>query len=72
MHWFLHRLFNECGLELQLLNPNGVLQIIGFITICEAFLEIKPHVDIFQRIFLGRALFEGKPPTIAPVGGFTL
>ena len=46
-HWFLHGLLNEWGLELQHLNPMGVLHIVGFVTICEAFLGIEPHVDFF-------------------------
>jgi len=49
-----------------------VLHVAGFITICEAFVGMEPHVDSFQRIFLGRALSEGKPSRTMPVGGFTL
>ena len=37
-HWFLRGLLNELGLELQHLNPTGVLHIASFITVCEAFL----------------------------------
>ena len=65
-------LLNEWGLELQHLNLTEVLHIAGFITVYEAFLGMEPHVDLFQWIFSGRALSEGKPPEIAPVGGFTL
>ena len=72
MHWFLRGLLNECGLELQHLNPTGVLHIIGFITIYEAFLRMEPHVVLFRRIFTRRALSEGKPPRTVPVGGFAL
>ena len=46
-HWFLCGLLNEWGLELQHLNPTGVLHIIGFVTVCEAFLGMEPHVDFF-------------------------
>ena len=70
--WFLHRLLNEWGLELQHLNPTGVVHIVGFITVSEAFLGMEPHVDFFQRMFSRRALSEGKPLMIAPMGGFTL
>jgi len=49
-----------------------VLHIAIFITVCEAFLGMEPHVDLFQWIFSGRALSEGKLPRIAPVRGFTL
>jgi hypothetical protein len=71
-HWFLRGLLNEWGLELHHLNRTGVLHIAGFVTVCEAFLEMEPHVDLFRWIFSGRALSEGKPPRIASVGGFAL
>ena len=35
-HWFLCGLLNEWGLELQHLNPTGVLHIVDFVTIYEA------------------------------------
>ena len=71
-HWFLRGLLNEWDLELQHLNPTGVLHIAGFVTMCEAFLGMESHVDLFRWIFSERALFEGKPPRIALVGGFAL
>ena len=64
MRWLL----NERGLELQHLNPNGVLHIIGFATICEAFLRMELHVDLFRWLFSGRALSEAKPPRITLIG----
>ena len=48
MHWFLRGLINEWDLELQHLNPTGVLHIAGFITACEAFLGMEPHADLFR------------------------
>ena len=72
MHWFLRRLLNEWGLELQHLNPTGLLHITGFITVCEAFLRMEPHVDFFRWMFSGRALSRGKPLRIVPMGGFAL
>ena len=71
-HWFLRGLLNEWGLELQHLNPTGVLHIAIFITVCEVFLGMEPHVDLFWRVFIERALSEGKPPKTALVGGFAL
>ena len=47
MHWFLHGLLNEWGLELQHLNLTRVLHVAGFITVCEAFLGMEPHMDLF-------------------------
>ena len=52
-HWFLRGLLNEWGLELQHLNPIGVLHITSFITVCEAFLGMEPHVDFFRQMFSG-------------------
>ena len=49
-----------------------MLHVAGFVTVCEAFLGIELHVDFFRRIFSGRALSEGKPLRITPVGGFVL
>ena len=72
MHWFLCGLLNEWGLELQHLNLTRVLHIAGFITICEAFLGMEPHVDLFRRIFTRLALSEAKPPRTTSVGGFAL
>ena len=47
MHWFLRGLLNEWRLELQHLNLTGVLHVSSFITICEAFLGMEPHMDLF-------------------------
>ena len=65
MHWFLHSILNEWGLELQHLNPTRVLHVAGFVTVYEAFLGMEPHVDFFQRIFSRRALSEGMLPRTA-------
>jgi len=72
MHWFLRGLLNEWGLELQHLNPTGVLHVACFVTMCEAFLEMEPHVDFFRRIITERALSKEKPARTVPVGGFAL
>ena len=72
MHWFLRGLLNEWGLELQHLNPTGVLHIAGFVTVCEAFLGMEPHVDLFRLFFSGRAMADRSSAEIAPVGGFAL
>ena len=48
MHWFLRGLLNEWGLELQHLNPTGVLHVASFITVYVAFLRMEPHVDLFR------------------------
>jgi len=53
MHWFLCSLLNEWGLELLHLNPTRVLHIAGFVTMCEAFLGMEPHMYFFWQIFIG-------------------
>ena len=72
MHWFLRGLLNEWGLELQHLNPTGVLHVAGFITVYEAFLRMEPHVNLFHWIFTGLALSKEKPSRTTSVGGFAL
>ena len=71
-HWFLCRLLNEWGLELQHLNPIGVLHIAGFITVCKAFLGMEPHVDFFRRLISGTTLTVGNSVETALVGGVAL
>ena len=71
-HWFLCGLLNEWGLELQHLNPMGVLHIAGFITVYEAFLRMELHTDLFWRFFSGRTLTAGSSVEVTPVGGFAL
>ena len=49
-----------------------VLHVAGFITICEAFVGMEPHVDSFWRVFSRRALSKRKMLETTPVGGFAL
>jgi hypothetical protein len=72
VHPFLLGLLNEFGVELQHLHPNGVLHITGFVTLCEGFLMIDLHVNIFRAFFHGRGLTVKGNPLHAPVGGFGL
>ena len=53
MHWFLRGLLNEWGLDLQHLNPTGVLHVSRFVTVYEAFLGMEPHMYFFWQIFIG-------------------
>ena len=61
------------------LNPTGMLHIAGFVTVCEAFLGIDPHVNLFREIFRGRTVRVKRDPAAmpadmisAPVGDFGL
>jgi hypothetical protein len=71
-HPFLLGLLNEWEVELQHLNPNGVLHIVGFVTLCEGFLRIDPHVNLFRAFFHARGLLVKGGPELAPVEGFGL
>ncbi|RLM64323.1 orf3 [Panicum miliaceum] len=71
-HPFLRGLLNKWEVELQHLNPNGLLHIAGFITLCEGFLGIDLHANLFRAFFYGRALSVKGDPELAPVGGFGL
>jgi hypothetical protein len=68
-HSFLLGLLNEWEVELQHLNPNGVLHIASFVTLCEGFLSIDPHANLFQVFFHGRGLIVKEDPLPAAVGG---
>jgi hypothetical protein len=46
LHWFLHLLLWHYDLELHHLTPSGVLHIVAFMTLCEAYLGIDPEFDL--------------------------
>lgn len=46
-HPLLLGLLRRWGLELQHLNPTGMLHIAGFVVLCEAFLGAEPDIDYF-------------------------
>ena len=78
-HPFLLGLLEEWRIGLHHLNPTGMLHITVFVTVCEAFLGIDPHVDLFREVFVGRPVTlrreagaSRSKATIAPVGGFGL
>ncbi|RLN19608.1 putative retrotransposon protein [Panicum miliaceum] len=52
-HLFLRGVLNKWEVEPQHLNPNGVLHIAGFVTLCEGFLRIDPHANLFRAFFYG-------------------
>jgi hypothetical protein len=53
-HPFLRGLLFAYGIQLHDLNPNSVLHIACFITLCECFLGVEPHWALWRRIFLIR------------------
>ena len=38
-------------LQLVHLNPNGVLHIAIFVHLCEVYLGIQPHFELFRKLF---------------------
>jgi hypothetical protein len=51
LHPFLCGLLFAYGIQLHDLNPNTILHIACFSTLCECFLGIEPHWAIWHRIF---------------------
>jgi hypothetical protein len=51
---FLRGLLFAYGIQLHDLNPNTILHIACFVTLCECFLGIKPHWALWHRIFVIR------------------
>jgi hypothetical protein len=64
-HPFLRRLLFTYGIQLHDLNPNTILHIVCFITLCECFPGIKPHWALWRRIFII------KHPLHYQTGGFS-
>jgi hypothetical protein len=51
-HPFIRGLLFAYGIQLHDLNPNTILHIACFITLCECFLGIEPHWALWCRIFI--------------------
>ena len=48
-HKFLRGLLDYYQVELQHLNPNGIQHIVAFVALCEGFLGISPHFDLWRH-----------------------
>ena len=48
---FLRGLLHRWGLEVQHLTPNGVIHLGAFVTLCEGWLGIEPHWELFKHFF---------------------
>jgi hypothetical protein len=64
-HPFLRGLIYVYGIQLHDLNPNTILHLACFVTLCECFLGIKPHWALWRRIFIIRR------PLQFQTGGFS-
>jgi len=51
LHPFVWGLLFFYGLRLPDLTPEGILLIVTFITLCEAFLGIAPHFALWRWVF---------------------
>jgi hypothetical protein len=63
-HEFLHNILFTYWIHLHDLNPNTIIHIACFITLCECFLWIEPHWALWWRIFMIRR------PLAYQMGGF--
>jgi hypothetical protein len=53
-HQFLHSLLQSYGLELHHLTTLGILHMAAFVTLCEAFIGIEPHFNMWRYFFQAR------------------
>ena len=50
-HQFLRGLMDYYQVELQHLTANGIQHIAAFVALCEGFLGIDPHFDLWRYLF---------------------
>lgn len=50
-HLFMRKLLAYYGISLVHLNPNSTLHLSIFINLCEAYLGIEPHFNLFRYFF---------------------
>jgi hypothetical protein len=51
MHPFVKRFLHHFGLQLHDLTPHGVAHLVVFVILCECYLGIEPHFNLWWRIF---------------------
>ena len=52
IHPFLHGLIEYYTISLCNLGPNSIIHVSVFIHLCEAYLGILPHFDLFRHFFV--------------------
>jgi hypothetical protein len=67
-HRFLYSLLQYYGLEVHHLTPSGILHIMTFVTLCEAYMRIEPYFDLRNHFFCVR-LSQGLSTKVAVLGG---
>jgi hypothetical protein len=53
-HRFLCLLLQFYDLKLHHMTPSGILHIAAFMTLCEAYVGIEPHFDLWNYFFRAR------------------
>lgn len=66
-HPFLQKLLDFYGITLCNLHPNSILHISLFINLCEAFIGITPHFNLFRYLFVLKSFIGSGSPKV--VGG---
>jgi hypothetical protein len=59
---FIRVVLHEYELQLQHLNPNSVQQMVVFEVLCEGYLGIGAHWDLFKYFFMFACLKDGPLP----------
>ena len=72
---FMHALCDYYMVELHNFSPNSISQAAVFVAICEGYLGIEAHWDLWIHLFRGELYIEnvrGQPKRFAPAGGLML
>ena len=71
---FLRGFLLEHGVQMHHLPPNGVLQLVGFVVVYEAFLRIEPNKELFWWLFevKSQRVLGSAGGALAPVGGMNI
>jgi hypothetical protein len=67
-HRFLRSLLQYYGMELHHLTPSGILHIMTFVALCEAYMGIDPHFSQWNHLFRSR-LPQGSDTEAIVLGG---
>jgi hypothetical protein len=72
---FMRALCEHYGVELHSFGPNSISQAAVFIAVCEGYLGIEAHWDLWIHLFHGELFVEnvrGQPKRFARAGGLML
>ena len=72
---FMRALCEHYGAELHNFGPNSISQAVVFVAVCEGYLGIEAHWDLWIHLFRGELFVEnvrGQPKRFARAGGLML